>query len=109
MNDNNGLPLVAPRVIPVLEPAFRPAVLANRAFRAQARATRNAVTVRLGLEQTDGTVSHFTTPIRRPTRGRRPPLPPPANPPPASGWGRAAVSFFTWGGPPRGPRSWRRI
>ena len=63
MNDNNGLPLVTPRVLPVLDPAFRPAVLANRAFRAQARATRNAVTVRLGLEQTDGNVSHFTTPI----------------------------------------------
>jgi predicted NBD/HSP70 family sugar kinase len=63
MNDNNGLPLVTPRVLPVLDPAFRPAVLANRAFRAQARAARNAVTVRLGLEQTDGTVSHFTTPI----------------------------------------------
>src|ERR1035438_8928513 len=63
MNDNNGLPLVAPRVAPVLDPAFRPAVMANRAFRAQAQATRNAVTVRLGLEQTDGSVSHFTTPI----------------------------------------------
>ena len=63
MNDNHRLPLVTPRVLPVLDPAFRPAVLANRAFRAQARATRNAVTVRLGLEQTDGNVSHFTTPI----------------------------------------------
>src|ERR1039457_5384554 len=63
MNTNNGLPLVAPRVIPVLDPAFRPAVLANRAFRAQATATGKAVTVRLGLEQTDGNVSHFTTPI----------------------------------------------
>src|ERR1035437_4499693 len=63
MNTKNGLPLVAPRVSPVLDPAFRPAVLANRAFRAQAKATRKAVTVRLGLEQTDGNVSHFTTPI----------------------------------------------
>jgi len=61
MNENDGLSLVAPRVLPVLDPAFRPAVLANRAFRKQARATRNAVTVRLGLEQTDGNVSHFTT------------------------------------------------
>ena len=63
MNANAGLPLVAPRVSPVLDPAFRPAVLANRAFRAQAQATRDAVTVRLGLEQTDGSVSHFTTPV----------------------------------------------
>jgi predicted NBD/HSP70 family sugar kinase len=63
MNENNGLPLVTPRVMPALDAAFRPAVLANRAFRERARATGNAVTVRLGLEQTDGNVSHFTTPI----------------------------------------------
>ena len=63
MNANNGLPLIAPRVTPVLDPAFRPAVLANRAFRALARSTAGSVTVRLALEQTDGTVSHFTTPI----------------------------------------------
>ena len=63
MNNNNGLALVAPRVSPVLDPGFRPAVLANRAFRAEARATRGAVSIRIGLEQTDGNVSHFTTPI----------------------------------------------
>ena len=63
MNTNNGFPLVAPRVTPVLDPAFRPAVLANRAIRALARSTPGAVTVRLALEQTDGTASHFTTPI----------------------------------------------
>ena len=34
MNTNHGLPLVAPRVMPVLDPGFRPAVLAVRAFRA---------------------------------------------------------------------------
>jgi predicted NBD/HSP70 family sugar kinase len=63
MNTNHGLPLVAPRVAPVLDPAFRPAVLANRALRALARSTPGAVTARLALEQTDGTASHFTTPI----------------------------------------------
>jgi predicted NBD/HSP70 family sugar kinase len=63
MNANNGLPLVAPRVTPVLDAAFRPAVLANRAFRKQAQATPGAVPVRLALEQTDGTVSHFTTQV----------------------------------------------
>ena len=61
MNDNNGLPIVAPRVSPVLDLAFRPAVLANHAFRAQARATRNAVTVRLGLEQTEGRADEEVT------------------------------------------------
>jgi len=38
-------------------------VLANRAFRALARATPGANTVCLALEQTDGTTSHFTTQI----------------------------------------------
>ncbi len=33
MNTNNGLPLVAPRVTPILDPGFRPAVLAMRGFR----------------------------------------------------------------------------
>ena len=63
MNDNHGLPLVAPRIMPVLHPAFRPAVLANRAFREQARASGKPVPVRLALEQTDGTVSHFHTQV----------------------------------------------
>ena len=63
MNTNNGLPLVAPRVTPVLDPGFRPAVLANRAFRALAQSTQGAVTVRLALEQTDGTASHYSTEI----------------------------------------------
>lgn len=57
-NINRGLPLVAPRVTPALDPAFRPAALANRAFRRQARALPNPVPVRLALEQTDGIVSH---------------------------------------------------
>ncbi len=63
MNDNHGLTLVAPRITPVLDPAFRPAVLANRAFREQVRASGQPVPVRLALEQTDGTVSHFRTEI----------------------------------------------
>ncbi|MEW6307022.1 MAG: ROK family protein, partial [Verrucomicrobiota bacterium] len=63
MNDNNGLPLVAPRLTPVLDPCFRPAVLANRAFRALARASGNPVNVHLALEQADGSVFHYATEI----------------------------------------------
>jgi predicted NBD/HSP70 family sugar kinase len=59
MNVNNGLPLVAPKITPVLDPWFRPAVLAARAFRAQARASSARVPVRLALEQTDGSVSRY--------------------------------------------------
>jgi predicted NBD/HSP70 family sugar kinase len=59
MDTNNGLPLVAPRVRPVLDPAFRPAILATRAFRTRVDATPGAVPVGLALEQADGSVFRF--------------------------------------------------
>lgn len=63
MDENNGLPLVAPRVRPVLDAAFRPAVLANRAFRQQVRTAAQPVPVRVALEQSDGSVFHFATEV----------------------------------------------
>ncbi len=63
MNENNGLALVAPRVVPVLDPEFRPAVLAHHSFREQALATGHPVPVRLALEQTDGSVFRFSTDV----------------------------------------------
>src|SRR6266436_887212 len=63
MSDNDGLALVAPQFVPPLDSAFRPAVLANHAFRRQVLATGMQVRVRLALEQADGNVSHFETPI----------------------------------------------
>ena len=54
----DGLKLVRPRVVPVLNPDFRPAVLANRAFREAAR--RRPVPVRIAVERADG-VSVFDT------------------------------------------------
>src|SRR5262245_11095181 len=59
--NNNGLALIAPRLQPPLDPAFRPAVLANRAFQESARASNSAMPVRIGLEQNNGNVSHFET------------------------------------------------
>lgn len=59
MDTNQGLPLVAPRVVPVLDPGFRPAVLAVRAFRELVDATPGAVPLRLALEQADGSVFRF--------------------------------------------------
>lgn len=56
MTSNNGLSLVAPRLTPVLDPHFRPAVLAVRAFRALVDATDGAVPVGLALEQADGSI-----------------------------------------------------
>ena len=62
-NINRGLPLVAPRVTPTLDPAFRPAVLTNRAFRRQVGALPNPVPVRLALEQATGIVSQVATQV----------------------------------------------
>lgn len=61
--NNLALPLVAPRITPVLDPQFRPAVLANRAFRLAARSLGQSVPVRLALEQADGSVFRFETEV----------------------------------------------
>lgn len=50
--------LIEPKIRPVLDPGFRPAVLARRAFEAEA-----TVPVRLALEQADGSVFRFTMPV----------------------------------------------
>ncbi len=61
---HNGLPLVSPRFVPVLDPEFRPAVLANRAFRATVAG--RSVPVSLALERGDGGVSRFDTVVADP-------------------------------------------
>ncbi len=55
-----GSALVVPSIVPVLDPAFRPAALAWRAYQARARATGHPAQVRFALEQSGGTVSRFT-------------------------------------------------
>jgi predicted NBD/HSP70 family sugar kinase len=64
MNLNNGLPLVAPKVGAVLDPNFRPAVLANRGFLAEIGA---GVPVGFAIEQADGSIFHFRTKVAAPT------------------------------------------
>jgi predicted NBD/HSP70 family sugar kinase len=59
--DHDGLKLIVPRVAPILDPQFRPAVLADRAFREEVRSSANPVPVHLALEQSDGSVFRFTT------------------------------------------------
>ncbi len=59
--NNNGLPLVAPKVRPPLDPAFRPGILANRAFQEAVQTSGKATPVRIALEQNNGNVSHFET------------------------------------------------
>lgn len=60
---NDGLRLVAPRITPVLDPQFRPAALANRNFREEVGASRDAEPVRIAVEQEDGSIFHFRTKI----------------------------------------------
>ncbi len=53
------LELVQPKIVPVLEQSFRPAVLVNRSFREETRLV--GVPLLIGLERCDGEISHFET------------------------------------------------
>lgn len=61
--DSQGLPLVTPAVPPPLDPRFRPAVLAHQAFGRAVAALPRAVSVRVALEQADGSVVHAATQV----------------------------------------------
>ncbi len=53
--------LTPPRTVPVLEPSFRPPVLANRTFAQAVHASGGGVPLVLALERGDGSVSRFET------------------------------------------------
>lgn len=55
--------LIEPRYVPPLDPGFRPAVLANRAFLDEVRASGAAVPLIFGLERADGSVSRYETQV----------------------------------------------
>jgi predicted NBD/HSP70 family sugar kinase len=61
--NNTGSSSVTPRIIPDLDPRFRPAILVNRSFRDRVRNSIQTPPVALALEQADGSVSHFHTEI----------------------------------------------
>ncbi len=69
-NDNDGMPLRAPQVVPPLDPAFRPAALAIRGLQEEARATTRPVEARLALEQPDGSVFRMDTLLLPPEHSR---------------------------------------
>src|SRR6267143_6883660 len=50
---------LGPAIRPALDEHYRPAVLANRAFRATARVLGKAVPMEVALERADGSVSRF--------------------------------------------------
>ena len=60
MNDN-PFPLVAPAVTPPLDPDFRPASLANRAFRRAVAQSGEGVPLVIGLERLNGSLSRYET------------------------------------------------
>ena len=53
--------LPAPRLVPELDPGFRPAVLANRAFRQRVANSGKAVPLVLAVERENGRISRFET------------------------------------------------
>ncbi|MBI3945987.1 MAG: ROK family protein [Armatimonadetes bacterium] len=58
--------LIRPRIEPPLDPGFRPAVLANRAFREKVKASGQGVPLALGVERSDGTLSVYRTEVFAP-------------------------------------------
>ena len=60
MNDQSDFSLIAPVITPVLDPSFRPAVLANRAFRAKVKTLKKPELITLAVEQESGSVFHFS-------------------------------------------------
>ena len=58
-----ALTLVPPQLIPPLDPDFRPAVLANRAFLKEIAGSGAGVPLVLGLERADGELSRFATQV----------------------------------------------
>ena len=59
MENNNGLPLVPPKIIPKLDPNFRPAVLANQEYKRLLAASGGGVPVDVALERGKDSISRF--------------------------------------------------
>jgi predicted NBD/HSP70 family sugar kinase len=60
---NTSFKLIKPSVVPPLDEDFRPAVLANQAFLDEIADQNVGVPLLLGLERSDGYLSHFATSV----------------------------------------------
>lgn len=60
---NSEFKLVAPKIVPVLDPGFKPVILANRAFLAEVNASGCAVPCLIAVERDRGRVSRYDTRI----------------------------------------------
>ena len=58
---SNEFKLIKPKFLPPLDADFRPAVLANRAFRQAVAATRKGASLVFALERPDGSISRYET------------------------------------------------
>ncbi len=67
---SDGLTLIQPRLIPPLDPDFRPAVLANRAFQKEVKDSGVGVPLVLGVERANGELSRFATQVLPPDHPR---------------------------------------
>jgi predicted NBD/HSP70 family sugar kinase len=68
MDSQSGFVLPPPRVQPPLDPNFRPAVLANRAFLSETK--KAGAPIGIAIEQSDGIISHFHSKILSPDHPR---------------------------------------
>ncbi|MBN1566034.1 MAG: ROK family protein [Anaerolineae bacterium] len=59
--ENNSMDLVKPNIVPPLDANFRPAVLANRAFRQAVAESGVGVPLVLGVERINGSISRYET------------------------------------------------
>ena len=60
---STGFQLIKPKIIPPLDEDFRPAVLANRHFLNEVAASKEGVPLRIGIERSDGHLSHFKSQV----------------------------------------------
>jgi predicted NBD/HSP70 family sugar kinase len=58
---NKIMRLIGPHFLPPLDPGFRPAVMANQAFRADVHASGQDVPLVIALQRDDGSVSRYET------------------------------------------------
>ena len=61
--NSSGLTLISPKIVPVLDSDFRPAVLTNRSFRNGVKNCPCAIPVLIAVERDEGSVSHYRTEI----------------------------------------------
>jgi predicted NBD/HSP70 family sugar kinase len=60
---STGFRLIVPDILPPLDQDFRPAALANQSFLREVAASKKGVPLLIGLERSDGFLSHFASQV----------------------------------------------